>query len=62
VKGRGTIAVTTENDLVHLVVTAGGRPVTVILPADQARELSRMIRNAADFADAATMGTPQGTA
>lgn len=59
-KGRGTIAVSVENDHVHLVVACGIRPVTVVLPAAQARELALMIRNASDFADAA--GQPHGHA
>lgn len=59
-KPSGTIAVTVENDLVHLVVTRGERPITVLLLAVQARELARMLRNAADFADAA--GQPHGHA
>ena len=59
-KSSGTIAVTVVNELVHLVVTCGGRPVTVLLPPVQARELASMVRNAADFADAA--GQPHGHA
>lgn len=57
---KGTVAIATRDDLVLLTVRLGPRPITLILPAPQARELSRMIRNAADFAEAA--GRPQGRA
>lgn len=46
------IQVTSEGPLVHLTVKDNKMPdasITVVLSADQARELSRMIRNAANF-------------
>jgi hypothetical protein len=57
------IQVTSEGALVRLLVVAGDPPepaATVFLTPIQARELARLIRNAADFTAAA--GPAQGSA
>jgi hypothetical protein len=56
------IQVTTDGALVRLLVVAGNPPepaATVFLTPIQARELARMVRNAADFT--AAMEPAQGS-
>ena len=56
------ISVTSEGRLVHVAMVdhRNGGTMTAVLNADQARELSRMIRNAANFV--AAQAPPEGNA
>lgn len=61
-KKRGGLTVSTNDGTVRLVMETERGPVIVYLPPEQARELARILRNAADFAAAAAMGEPRGHA
>jgi hypothetical protein len=62
-KTNGTLKVDSVNDLVVLRFgMPSGQIGTVVLPSWQARELARTLTEAAQFADAAALGAPQGSA
>lgn len=61
-KARGKLSVSTNDGTVRLGMHTASGPVLVYLPPAQARELARILRDAADFAEAAAMGAPHGHA